>query len=482
MSKTKKLEKTTGGQTSPRRKRMPLLAVKNAKNNDHPFISIRLKFAMVLVISAVAVIVTAMILIPVAVTLITDYYMEPERKDERLDDYIQSFSDYVTEEEIASDDAAAVARWSTFHRNIHLVVFGSDDAQLGVFDGEILEGDDVPEIQDPIFTENISAGIASGNTYVVRFTDRVCTVSIMDYSGAAVYNGVHAAGILIAVVVFFVIMLIYYHTQTKAIMLLSAEVEQVSGGALSAPIRAKRNDEIGNLARDVDVMRTAILKKMEEQKAAREANGELITSMSHDIRTPLTTLMGYMELLQNDCESMTSEQKTYVRLCAEKTEQIKELSDKLFLYFWAYSTAEGMVETEPCDTLLLLEQLLGEWILPMETEGIRMELNTEGFPEGLSVQVDAQCLHRIVDNLFDNVRKYAHKAYPVTIRLTLASEEREVCISFSNTVGHTPGKSTGTRIGHKTCANMAELMGGRFEAFTTGNTFEARLYLPVAHS
>ncbi len=445
------------------------------------FISLRFKFAMVMLISAVVVICTALILIPIAVTLITNYYMEPRRIDNRLDDYIRNFSDYVTEEGIASDDAAAVARWSTFHRNVHLVVFGSNDAQLGVFDGEILEGGDQPVVDDPILTENnISAGVATGNTYMVRFSDRVCTVSVMDYSGPAVFNGVHIAGILAAMIVFFSVILIYYHFQTKAIMNLSADVEQVSGGDLSAPIQSKRNDEIGGLARDVDIMRATVLQKMEEQKAAREANSELITSMSHDIRTPLTTLLGYMELLQNDCSGMTPEQITYLRLCGEKAEQIKELSDKLFLYFWAFSVNEDGMEAEVFNAVLLMEQMIGDWLLPMENESIVLRVDMSEIPEDICVRVDAQCLHRIVDNLFDNIRKYAHREAPVEVKLSLANKKRELCISFRNTVRSNTEMVSRTHIGHKTCANMAKLMGGHFETERQETSFTARVYLPVS--
>lgn len=449
------------------------------RGDGRAFISLRLKFAAVLVVSAVAVICAALIIIPVTVTLITDYYMEPHRMDERLDDYIRNFSDYVAEREIASNDAEAVARWSMFHRNVHLVVFGSDDAQLGVFDGEILEGDDVPEVDDPIRTDNISAGAASGNTYMVRFSDRVCSVSVMDYSSAAVYTGVVIAGVLVAIVIFFIIMLVYYHIQIKAIMNLSAEVEQVSGGDLSAPIHSKRNDEIGGLARDVDNMRATILEKMEEERAIREANGDLITSMSHDIRTPLTTLIGYMELLQNECDDMTAEQKIYVKLCTEKAEQIKELSDKLFLYFWAYHIREEHIETEDCDTVLLWEQMVGEWLLPMENEGLLLKMQSDDIPAHTRVSVNTECLRRIVDNVFDNIRKYAHREAPVEILLTLSQDKREVCITFQNTVGHPEEKTSGTHIGHKNCANMAKLMGGRFEAHTQGSVFKACLFLPA---
>jgi len=480
------LKKNSEKRLSVEKRRRLLFSGRSAQNNGRPFLSLRIKFAMVLIISSVGIVVAMLMLIPLSASLITKEYMQPERLNLRLDDYIKNFSDYVAEENITSDDAASVARWSMYHRNVHLVVFGGEKAQFGVADGEILEGDDAPEISDPVFTENIPIGETSdtalGNTYFVRFADRVCSVSVMDYSGQAVYNGIQWGGAILALLAFFIIVLVYYHFQTKAILRLSAEVEEVSGGALSAPIHSKRTDEIGGLARDVDNMRTTILKKMEEEKAAREANGELITSMSHDIRTPLTTLLGYMELLQNDCEGMTDEQKTYVRLCSEKAAQIKELSDKLFLYFWAYSIGEDHVDTESCDIRLLGEQMIGEWLLPMENEGLTLKVQSDTLPAGTCVAVNTECLRRIIDNLLDNIRKYAHRDHPVEILVTLSPGKRYVCLTFRNTIGSWDSKTTGTHIGHKTCTNMANLMGGRFETVTKGDVFEARLYMPVDSS
>jgi len=462
------------------KRKMPLLMKAEGEGKGGLFVSLRLKFAMVLIISALMMISIALLLIPVAARLITQYYMEPSRMDARLDDYILDFSDYVAAGNITSDDAASMAKWSMYHRNVHLV-FGGNDAQLGIFGGEILEDDNLPVIDDPILTDNISMGAAAGNTYAVRFSDRVCTVSIMDYSGVTVYNAVYMGGIITAMSVFFLIMVLYYHSQTKAIMRLSADVERVSGGALAAPIESKRNDEIGGLARDVDTMRTTILQKMEEEKNAREANGQLITSMSHDIRTPLTTLLGYVELLQNECEGMTEEQVTYVKLCAEKAGQIKELSDKLFLYFWAYSAKEERVDTESCDILLLGEQITGDWTVPMENEGFVLSVQMDRLPANTHVLVNTECLRRIIDNIFDNIRKYAHREHPVEITISQGFRGRQICLTFSNRIADTDRKTTGTHIGHKTCENMAKLMGGRFEARTKGDSFSARLYLPASH-
>ena len=111
--------------------------------------SLRLKFALVLLISAVTTILVALLVIPLILNFVLAHYTAPKQVERRLDDYIQNFADYVAEDEVRSDDAAAVVQWTKLHRYVHLVVFEDDEAQFGVAGGEILEGDEAP-VMDPI--------------------------------------------------------------------------------------------------------------------------------------------------------------------------------------------------------------------------------------------------------------------------------------------------------------------------------------------
>lgn len=460
---------------------MTLFARGSRETGGKPFVSLRIKFAAVLLMTAVATVITALLTIPVALNLITEYHMKPERVDARLDDYIHNFAEYVAEDQVRSDDTSAVVKWTKFHRYVHLVVFEGNEAQFGVADGEILEGDASPAV-DPIFTGIISEdedpnATIIGNTYVVRFADRICSVSVIDYSRAAVADVVLMGGIILSTSVFLVVMLLYYHSQTRAIVALSRDVERVSGGELSADISSQRNDEIGGLARDVNAMRTTIIQKMDEQQDAWRANGELITSMSHDIRTPLTALLGYMELLQNDQDNLTEEQKAYIRVCAGKAEQIKGLSDKLFLYFWAYNRRENEVETEPYEAGLLLDQMLGEALIWLESEGMTVKLLTDPLPPEVRVTVNIDCLRRVVDNIFDNIRKYADLNHP--IELSITSTDEEVLVSVGNTVSTKQRNDSSTGIGLKTCRNMMSLMGGGLSTEQGDGRFKVVLRLPV---
>jgi K+-sensing histidine kinase KdpD len=226
-------------------------------------------------------------------------------------------------------------------------------------------------------------------------------------------------------------------------------------------------------------MRNTILQKVEERERAWQANSDLLTSMTHDIRTPLTTLLGYMEILENDNSNLTEDQRAYIRVCTQKAEQIKGLSDKLFLYFWAFNRAETGcdAESEPYEAALLFEQLIGDYIPAMEAAGLTISTDISAISPADVVRVRIDCLRRVTDNVFDNMTKYADRRDPVTI--LAVREEKSISLSFSNTASPSETYFSGTRIGVKTCINMMEMMKGQFHTHTDGDTFTATLILPL---
>jgi hypothetical protein len=216
----------------------------------------------------------------------------------------------------------------------------------------------------------------------------------------------------------------------------------------------------------------------EEEKQAWQANSDLLTSMTHDIRTPLTTLLGYMELLSADSDSLTPEQKEYIRVCTAKAEQIKGLSDKLFLYFWAFNRVEPEAELESVEAGLLFEQLLADYIPAMEAEGLHIVTDLTALTPTDTLRIRAESIRRVTDNIFDNLVKYADRDYPVTVTATRG--DSVLTVSFSNTVARKSDKTSSTRIGVKTCVNMMKMMNGSFVTKTEEGIFTASLSLPLS--
>ena len=477
-------KKQQGAKRSSRRSLFRVPIIGEPLPNGKRFISMRMKFVGVMLITGLAVVITALVAIPLSLQFFHKHHTDPERTDQRLDGYVRDFAAYVAEEKITSDNTKAVVAWTRRHRSVYLTVFNDSDDHFGAAGGELWEGEELPNM-DPFFDELIpeegsvtSSPGTDSNMYYVLFANGIHSVAVVDYSLSTGTDTIIILGVLISILVFFVVLLLYYHNQARAIMALSREVETVSGGDLTASIGSDRGDEIGMLACDVDAMRDTILRKMAEEKQAWQANSDLLTSMTHDIRTPLTTLLGYMELLSADSDSLTPEQKEYIRVCTAKAEQIKGLSDKLFLYFWAFNRVEPETELESVEAGLLFEQLLADYIPAMEAEGLHIVTDLTALTPTDTLRIRAESIRRVTDNIFDNLVKYADRGYPVTVTATRG--DNVLTVSFSNTVARKSDKTSSTRIGVKTCVNMMKMMNGSFVTKTEEGIFTASLSLPLS--
>lgn len=471
--------------TSRFRRRMPLIGRRDERMaGGRRFISMRVKFLAVLAVTGVMVLVAALVLIPLTLQVFRNYYMKTEHVEERLESHITRFAAFVEDEHIRSDDAASVVRWTRLHRSVYLTVFNDENHQFGAAGGELWQDGTAPDMKpffDPIISSGSSLEVTpdeSGKVYLVRFADGVHSVALVDYSLSTFTDFIIVGGVLLAICVFFIVTLVYYHLQTRAIVHLSREVEAVSEGHLEADIAADRNDEIGQLAEDVNRMRSTILEKMAEREQAWQANSDLLTSMTHDIRTPLTALLGYMELLDNEKESMTEQQKTYLRICTQKAEQIKGLSDQLFLYFWAYNHAlsPSELKLERFGAALLFEQLIGDNIPRLQAKGLQIEADLSGIRDGDEISVDVENLRRVTDNVFDNILKYAAPSSPIRIKAERGDGCLHVCFENKAEREDVP---TGTHIGVKTCVSIMKSLQGGFETHAKDETFSAILTLPI---
>ena len=451
--------------------------------NGKRFLSMRMKFVGVMLITGTAILLLALTAIPLSLQLFQRIHTQPERVEARLESYVREFADYVAEKKITSDNTEAVVEWTRRHRSVYLTVFHNAKDHFGAAGGELWEGGDQPDMA-PFFDELISSegSVSSssgteGHMYIVLFANGIHSVAVVDYSLSTGTDAIIILGVLISMLVFFLVLLLYYHNQTRAIVALSREVEAVSGGDLTATIGSDRGDEIGMLACDVDAMRDTILRKMDEEQRAWQANSDLLTSMTHDIRTPLTTLLGYMELLSADSDSLSPEQKEYIRVCTAKAEQIKGLSDKLFLYFWAFNRVEPESELESVEAGLLLEQLMADYLPGLEADGVEIAVDLSAVSPTDTLRIRAESIRRVTDNVFDNLAKYADRSAPITVTATRA--DTHLTVSVSNTVARKSDKTSSTRIGVKTCINMMKTMNGSFETRTENGVFTASFTLPL---
>ena len=269
-------------------------------------------------------------------------------------------------------------------------------------------------------------------------------------------------------------MLLFFTKIMVRITRLASDVNRVSAGELNYSIETVGSDEISRLSSNVENMRSTILENLEREREAREANTELITSMSHDIRTPLTVLLGYIDVMkQNSNDEMMSDYLMASELTAMR---MKKISDDMFNYFLLFGS-EKSAELEEYNAYTLLTQMLDEHILLLSENDFKVELSEPGWLADRRIKTDAPKLMRIIDNVFSNLYKYSDRAEPITVSLGEASDR--ITVEFKNKIKKNSTDVESNRIGLKSSAKLASTLGVGFECGECGAYYVTKLTLPT---
>ena len=283
------------------------------------------------------------------------------------------------------------------------------------------------------------------------------------------------AALVLAAAVFCAVVVPYILHLLRRIEALSRETGALMAGDLSHSIRAPGRDELSRLGADIERLRLSVLERLEGEREAVGATGRLITGLSHDLRTPLTKLMGYLEILRR-CQS-GEEREKYLRLAAEKAEQIKGMTDQLFDRAQVPDSREALArEPELVDGAQLLGQILSEVCGDLQREGFQAPQPV--FPEPFRLYLRPEDAVRVFDNLFSNLCKYGDPASPVTF-----SVERgpgTVTVAAENRVRPDPDRRDSHGVGLPTMAELMERCGGRLETERRGETFRTAAVFAVS--
>ncbi|MCI8758123.1 MAG: HAMP domain-containing histidine kinase [Oscillospiraceae bacterium] len=286
---------------------------------------------------------------------------------------------------------------------------------------------------------------------------------------------VRIAALVLAAAVFCAVVVPYILHLLRRIEALSRETGALMAGDLSHSIRAPGRDELSRLGADIERLRLSVLERLEGEREAVGATGRLITGLSHDLRTPLTKLMGYLEILRR-CQS-GEEREKYLRLAAEKAEQIKGMTDQLFDRAQVPDSREALArEPELVDGAQLLGQILSEVCGDLQREGFQAPQPV--FTEPFRLYLRPEDAVRVFDNLFSNLCKYGDPASPVTF-----SVERgpgTVTVAAENRVRPDPDRRDSHGVGLPTMSELMERCGGRLETERRGETFRTAAVFAVS--
>ena len=332
-------------------------------------------------------------------------------------------------------------------------------------------------VKTPTREELIAEAVARGS-YPIVASDGVLLLSMVDYTEYLYYDILNIVSIVIAFIGFVFIMWFYFLDITRRITRLGREVTAIADGEVNISITADGEDEITRLCTDVEYMRTSMLENIEKERAALDANKELITAMSHDIRTPLTVLLGYLDIMKLNATDEDMQQ--YLEVTERTALRLKKMSDDMFGYFLVYGGGVE-VEAQECDARTLVDQMLSGHVFLLREQGYEIEFNFEAenneFLSDVIVVTDPPQLMRIVENIFSNIMKYADKEKPVTV--FVGSEIDEMTIKVCNYVSKNIDSAQKNGIGLRSCMKLANAMDIRFSSEETDGVFTSLMYIPI---
>ena len=312
----------------------------------------------------------------------------------------------------------------------------------------------------------------------INLVDGSIIVAISEYTENLYYTAINLAGLFIAAITFVLILVRYIRITIERIKRFESDVAIVAEMDINYEIVSEGADEIANLSGRVETMRQTMLAHIQSEQEAREANTELITAISHDIRTPLTVLMGYIEMMKEHGEH-DEIMKNYISATESTAMRLKQLSDDMFKYSLAFGDTEKSVKLEEYDAMTLFDQLLTEHVLLMSENGynIRFVTPEEDEMEGVRVLTDPANLMRIVDNMFSNMRKYADIEHPILICQRFVNSN--LVIELRNKIRHDTEGAESNGIGLKTCVRLGTLIAKKFEYENDGTFFTCRLVFAI---
>lgn len=334
-----------------------------------------------------------------------------------------------------------------------------------------------PSVWDSFVTDVFwysDVGYYTGLDYSTEVEFRDTTETIMVYSmhQALIVFPYFICSLLISMLLFLPV-IFYVWNRMRYVGKLKKEILVMADGDLEHSITVKGRDEIGILARNLDGMRLALEENIRREQEGQKANHDLISSISHDLRTPMTTLYGYLEIIeQKKCSP--EKQEEYIARCIEKVEEIRMLSDKMFEYALVYEKNE-QVEMSEISFEELVEELEGnQEFLKLRGYQVKKEFQAA---DGSKIMGNRMLFQRMFNNLFSNILKYGEKESPVLIRISV--DKGCLQIVFLNEKRQLRKQVESNQIGLKSVRKMAELQQGNFFAAEEEEMFAVTMQFPL---
>lgn len=375
---------------------------------------------------------------------------------------VESLQAYVDSNQIAAVDTGALLNWCENQPVVLMEIYRNGKL---VFNSSYLEA-------EGLYDRDIDVSFYDWYSYyTIDFADGVANLLIFSDETYQLRAWAIIVEIVVAVAVFLGIFLKGVREVASYICDLSSDVQMLEGGDLDHTITVRGDDELAVLAQGLDSMRIAFLEQRNAEALSLQANQSLITGLSHDLRTPLTKLMLYTEILRSRKYRDEDQMREYLGRIDEKAGQIKQLSDDLLHFSLAVGEEVGM-KSELVALREVFFDTLSELVEYLSQKGCRFDCALAWSDD--RIFVCKPFVRRLFDNLASNIDKYADRSEPV--RIELRHKDDRIGLAFENAVDARLDGQESTQVGLANVEYMMGRMGGSCQVERADGVFTTVLW------
>ncbi|NBD23187.1 sensor histidine kinase [Paenibacillus glycinis] len=203
---------------------------------------------------------------------------------------------------------------------------------------------------------------------------------------------------------------------------ISSGINQLANGDFNNRVRIPSTDEFGAIARDINLASVKLQDALERGDFAENSKEQLVLNLAHDLRTPLTSVLGYLDYIIRDDGLSAAEMKHYANISFAKSQRLERLIDELF-EITRMNYGKLAVDKKTIDLSELLVQLNEELFPVFERGGLTTRLEV---PPGVCIQGNGELLARVFENLLTNAVRYGKDGQFVDIRCTANADEATI--------------------------------------------------------
>lgn len=408
---------------------------------------------------------------------VTEAYSGTKYED-KTEEVLKDLNQFIKKHKVTEQNIELLVAWVQRQRDVYVTFYRDIDPILGPYmapDSPKTDSWEDDEAENPDEIDSVELYPTSNYHDVMLYDGTVIKVDLEVYLDVDNLYWADIAEYGSGAIVFILLLFALIHRKIRYVNQLEQDLKVLGGGNLEYPITIKGRDELTSLAAGIEALKNGILEEQQMKAEAEKANMELVTAMSHDLRTPLTSLIGYLELLNMHRYEDEEQLKKYLEYCRKKAFQMKKVSDRLFEYFLVYGREEKGLQLQKIPSVELAEDLCNGQFFDWQDHGgtIRCQIgNLEGF-----VQVDSEYMQRVMDNLISNLKKYGDPQFPLEIE---AKEQLDMLhIQVTNHIRDRKDHLESTQIGLKTCRKIMENHGGSFTWKQEKDEFMITIMFPL---